>query len=132
MLKRIVDTLSQKRVVLASGSPRRQELFEKLVKQSRYVSNGQVFDFRLFQGIRCMLCPSEFEEDLRPEDFHTFSDFVEATALGKVLEVEKRLKEGGSPPDLVIGADTMVTLNGTLYGKPRDEREAYETLKMYV
>lgn len=76
--------------------------------------------------------PSLFEENLKPSDFKTFSEFVEATALGKVVEVEKRLIEEGKKPDLVIGADTMVTLDGVMYGKPKNNEEAFNTLKMLV
>lgn len=76
--------------------------------------------------------PSLFQENLKPSDFKTFSEFVEATALGKVVEVEKRLIEEGKKPDLVIGADTMVTLDGVMYGKPKNNEEAFNTLKMLV
>lgn len=72
---------------------------------------------------------STFEENLKPEDYSNFEEFVEATALGKVLEVEERLKSSGHPPDLVIGADTMVTLDGKMFGKPSTPEEAFDTLK---
>lgn len=49
--------------------------------------------------------------------------------MQKVLEVETRLKAQGSAPDVVIGADTMVTLDGTMFGKPTSEEEAFDMLK---
>lgn len=49
--------------------------------------------------------------------------------MQKVLEVETRLKAQGTPPDVVIGADTMVTLDGTMFGKPTSEEEAFDMLK---
>lgn len=80
-------------------------------------------------------CASTFEEDLDIKDFASFSEFVEATALQKVLEVEKRLNstaeaDGKPNVDVVIGADTMVTLDGVhMYGKPKNAQDALNTLK---
>lgn len=74
------------------------------------------------------LCPSLFEENLDSKSFSSFSAFVEATAMGKVLEVFDRLQSSNNAPDIVIGADTVVTLNGKIYGKPKTKVEAFETL----
>lgn len=78
------------------------------------------------------LCPSLFEENLDPKNFKNFSEFVEETALQKVLEVEKRLQEGGDAVDVVIGADTMVTLDGEMFGKPTSEADAFKMLSRLV
>lgn len=48
--------------------------------------------------------------------------------MGKVLEVFQRLQSSDNVPDIVIGADTVVTLNGRIYGKPKTKEEAFETL----
>lgn len=48
--------------------------------------------------------------------------------MQKVLEVEKRLTSEGHVPDIVIGADTMVTLGKEMFGKPTSEQEAFEML----
>lgn len=64
-----------------------------------------------------------------PKSFATFSEFVEETALQKVLEVDDRLNNQSHKPDVVIGADTMVTLDGEMFGKPTSEREAFQMLK---
>lgn len=80
------------------------------------------------KGVNVELCPSLFEENLDPKDFPNFSAFVEATAMGKVLEVFERLQSSNNAPDIVIGADTMVTLNDRIYGKPKTKEEAFETL----
>ena len=37
--------------------------------------------------------------------------------------------EAGGTAEMVLGCDTLVALEGTIYGKPRDEREARATLK---
>lgn len=79
-------------------------------------------------------CPSTFEENLDLKDFNGFAEFVEATAKEKVLEVTNRLNakaeaEGKPKVDIVIGADTMVTLDGQMYGKPTSKDDAFETLQ---
>lgn len=71
------------------------------------------------------------------KDFDGFSEFVEETALQKVVEVFERLdgaaKADGKPNiDIVIGADTMVTLDGQMYGKPKNAQDAFEILQKYV
>uniref|UniRef100_A0A182R3Z6 Uncharacterized protein n=1 Tax=Anopheles funestus TaxID=62324 RepID=A0A182R3Z6_ANOFN len=114
MLKPILHQIGAKRVVLASGSPRRQELIQNLG-----ISNVQ-------------LCPSTFEENLDPS-LYSFSDYVAMTALGKVREVYERLsKDDATKADVVIGADTMVTMDGQMYGKPKTPEHAFEVLQKLV
>ncbi|XP_060667052.1 dTTP/UTP pyrophosphatase [Drosophila nasuta] len=110
MLAPIKHLLSNYRVVLASGSPRRQELVQML-------------------GLNAELCPSTFEENLNLADFKEFSDYIEATALGKAEEVFSRLSSTGDGKQLlVIAADTMVTLGKEIYGKPKDPADAVRML----
>lgn len=49
-------------------------------------------------------------------------------AYYKVQEVYNRLKNNSKVPSLVIGADTLVTMNDTIYGKPKDSKNAIEIL----
>ncbi|KAG6441119.1 hypothetical protein O3G_MSEX001656 [Manduca sexta] len=109
MLHPIKYILKQKNIVLASGSPRRKELLENI-------------------GLKVSICPSLFEENLDPKSFDSFSDFVEETALQKVLEVEQRLSSQGHGPDIVIGADTVVTVDDEIFGKPGNKDEAFTML----
>ena len=81
------------------------------------------------QGLNAELIPSTFEENLYPGDFKDFSQYIEATALGKAEEVYNRLKNGDNPEELlVIAADTMVTMGSEIYGKPKDAAEAVKML----
>lgn len=81
-------------------------------------------------GIEAELCPSLFEENLNPKDFPSIEEFVEETARQKVLEVyDRTAKDGDDRELLVIGADTVVTLDGEVYGKPKTNEKAFETLK---
>ncbi|KXJ74398.1 hypothetical protein RP20_CCG013715 [Aedes albopictus] len=112
MLKPILHEMATKRVVLASGSPRRQELIQNI-------------------GLSAVhLCPSYFEENLDKSNY-SFADYVAETAYHKVLEVYNRLTASTDPterPDVVIGADTMVTMDGKMYGKPKTPEVAFQML----
>lgn len=60
--------------------------------------------------------------------FPSFDAFIEETAFQKVLEVDNRLSQSTIPPELIIGADTMVVLNGKLFGKPKTTESAFQML----
>lgn len=86
------------------------------------------------QGLSVESCASTFEEDFDLKDFNGFAEFVEATAKEKVIEVANRLNakaeaEGKPKVDIVIGADTMVTMDGEMYGKPKSKDDAFKTLQ---
>ncbi|XP_044267571.1 dTTP/UTP pyrophosphatase [Tribolium madens] len=108
MLEPLVSKLNDLRVILASGSEQRAALLKST-------------------KLKFEIVPSNFEENLDPKE-HTFSDFVEKTALGKVNDVWERLKSDERKPDIIIGADTMVTFNGRMYGKPKTKEQAIKTI----
>ncbi|KAJ3654417.1 hypothetical protein Zmor_013607 [Zophobas morio] len=108
MLEPLFSKLNDLRVILASGSEQRAILLR---------STKMKFE----------IVPSNFEENLDPKE-HTFSDFVEKTALGKVNDVWERLKNDPVKPDIVIGTDTMVAFNGRMYGKPKTKEQAIKTI----
>uniref|UniRef100_A0A2M4BZL7 Putative nucleic acid-binding protein asmtl n=1 Tax=Anopheles marajoara TaxID=58244 RepID=A0A2M4BZL7_9DIPT len=111
MLRPILNQLAKKDLVLASNSERRKELIKNL-------------------GVdRVILCGSTFEENLDPSKY-SFADYVAATAHGKVQEVYERLsKQDADKSYVVIGADTMVTMDGQMYGKPKTPEEAFDVLR---
>ncbi|KAG5652182.1 hypothetical protein H0H81_005981 [Sphagnurus paluster] len=86
-----IDKLKGKRIVLASNSPRRQEILRTF---------GLVPD----------IVPSTFAEDLPPDEFTDIHEYPVATATHKAVEVYERLvnDDPDNPPDLVIAADTVV------------------------
>lgn len=90
-------------IILASASPRR----EQLLRQVRC-------EFRVL--------PSSAEEnneaDLSP------AELVQVHALAKARDVAVQV----SPGDTIIGADTIVVLDGKVYGKPGDEEVACQML----
>ncbi|XP_044750775.1 dTTP/UTP pyrophosphatase [Coccinella septempunctata] len=109
MLEPLVGKLKPMRIVLASGSKQREVLLR---------STG--LDFEIY--------PSSFAENLNPDDY-TFKYFVEATAQRKTENVFEVMKYDEKRPDLIIGADTMVTFCGKMYGKPKDNMEARRMIK---
>lgn len=89
-------------VILASASPRRKELLERL-------------------GWSFRVLPSDADESVQPGEA--------PEELVKRLSLLKGKKAARSNPDaLVISSDTIVVLEGRVYGKPRDDAEAFEML----
>lgn len=89
-------------IILASASPRRVELLREF-------------------GLEFSVIPS------RAEELH--DEAVGATRLCAVNAERKAEEVARSHPDrITLGADTLVTLDGALFGKPRDEAQAAEML----
>lgn len=93
-----------KSIVLASGSPRRKELLEKLVPE--------------FQ----VLIDESPEEKIQGE---LPQETVKRLALQKAENVLKRV----SSPSIIIAADTVVAIDNKILGKPKDKKEAFDMLK---
>lgn len=91
------------RIVLASASPRRKELLEQL-------------------GIEFEICVSDVEEKVT----ETMPARVVEELSAMKAEAVFRMLEGDV---LVIGADTVVALEESILGKPRDYAHAVEMLK---
>ncbi len=91
-----------KKLILASGSPRRKELLSVL-------------------GLNYEVCPSRFEED--NIDKTSAEEYVCEAARKKALEVGNR-KQG-----LILAADTVVCLGEEILGKPVDEKDALKMLE---
>lgn len=99
-----------RRIILASGSPRRVDLLEKL-------------------GLAFVTVASTLEEvvepGLRPEDVAT------SLASQKALEVSSRLKTDDEPEGiLILGADTVVVVDDQILGKPVNVGDARRMLKL--
>ena len=89
--------------ILASGSPRRRELLGRIIP-----------DFSVQV--------SQVEEQRDPA--WTVQELPKRLALQKALDVSSRNRSA-----LVIGADTIVSLDGMVLGKPRDEEDAMDMLR---
>jgi septum formation protein len=91
-------------LVLASASPRRQELLRAA-------------------GIAFEVQPAHVPEDPLPGE--SAKDCAERLAREKALAVS-RLR----PQDAVLGADTVVVVDGQILGKPTDAADAARMLRM--
>ncbi|XP_016322883.1 putative bifunctional dTTP/UTP pyrophosphatase/methyltransferase protein [Sinocyclocheilus anshuiensis] len=110
LLNPVISKLSGKLVVLASASPRRLEI----------LSNA---------GLRFEVVPSWFKETLDKSLFKNPYDYAVETAKQKALEVAHRMPfKHLKSPDVVIGADTVVTVDGLILEKPTDKEDAYRML----
>lgn len=94
------------KLILASNSPRRKEILR---------SAG--FDFTVIT--------SGYDEK-GDGDAETL---VKTFALGKAKSVFDALSDSEKQNSVVLGADTVVVLNGKILGKPKDETAAAEMLK---
>lgn len=94
------------RLILASASPRRRELMEMLCPE----------------GLEIVPAVGEETADptLPPDEL------VKALSRAKAAEVAARC---AAPDDIVIGADTIVVLDGAVLGKPKDAEDAARMLR---
>lgn len=90
-------------IILASQSPRRQQLLKQM-------------------GLEFTVQPSAFDEQL--DDTRHPHEVAKELALGKAMDVAKKF-----PDALIIGADTIVTVDGRQLEKPHNNQEAYQTLR---
>lgn len=91
-------------VVLASKSPRRRELLKQIVDD--FISTS-----------------SDIDESLSNKD----------TPLETCLDISKRKAyavKDNYPHDLIITADTIVVIDNTIIGKPKDENDAKRILNL--
>ena len=93
-------------LILASNSPRRKELLTK---------GGYVFS----------IIKSDFEELLLTNDpITTAVSFAKGKANDVYLHLEDKIDK------IVLGADTVVCLDGEILGKPKDKTDAIRMLSM--
>lgn len=93
-----------RQIILASGSPRRKELLELM-------------------GLTFTIVPSDFEEWL--DDTLDTRDVAITLGLGKARAVAVQYPEA-----IVIGSDTIVTVDGKQLGKAANDEEARAMLRL--
>ena len=88
-------------LILASKSPRRKELME-YVGEEFIVSSADVDE--------------SYDEKLSPDKIVEYLSYIKAMPLN-------------NDENIVIGADTVVSVDGNILGKPKDEKDAFDMLK---
>ncbi len=94
-------------VILASASPRRRDLLKRI-------------------GIDAKVIPSECDESLPPG--LGAKESVRELSKRKALNVSERT--GIADGRVIIGADTLVSCDGKILGKPADEDAAFDMIKL--
>ncbi|TDQ37958.1 Maf family protein [Aureibacillus halotolerans] len=93
-------------LVLASGSPRRLQLLESF-------------------GYACTVIKSTIEETM--DETMSPEHIAQELALSKAQDVQRTLDE----PRVILAADTLVSQNGRLFGKPGTIDEARACLQLF-
>jgi septum formation protein len=100
----IHNILKDKRVVLASLSPRRREIFGQL-------------------GLKVLYCPASIDETMETTNPRVY---VTKLAKRKASHVAKKM----DPDCVVVAADTIVYLNHEILNKPENDDQAAHFLSM--
>ena len=98
------EKLNKINIILASGSPRRQQFFKEM---------------DLHYTIRLKEIEEIYPEHLQAEEITNFLAELKASAF------ENDLKEN----DVLVTSDTIVWLNGKALGKPKDYDDAFQMLQ---
>lgn len=98
------EKLNRINIILASGSPRRQQFFKEM---------------NLHYTIRLKEIEEIYPEHLQAEQITNFLAELKANAF------ENELKEN----DILVTSDTIVWLNGKALGKPKNYSEAFTMLQ---
>ncbi len=101
-----MEKILTKKLILASKSPRRQELIKKL-------------------GLPYEIVPSNYDEQLRGKKFS--DELIETVSRNKALDTAEQLKDLNEDA-YIIGADTVVVLGDEILLKPLDEQDAANML----
>jgi len=95
--------LQDHKLVLASASPRRKALFNLL-------------------GLTPLVIPAHIHEPLTKAP-------AQLQAMGHAQAKAQAIAARMDPETVVVGADTLVVLDGRIYGKPEDRNQAAEFLR---
>lgn len=94
------------KLILASASERRHELFKRIVSDFEIIVSGFNEEKVIFEG--------------------DCGEYVKKISSGKALDIGTKL----SGDFLVLGCDTIVAFDGKVLGKPKDREDAKRMLMM--
>lgn len=96
------------KLILASGSPRRKELLEQIGLEFEIITSNA----------------DENTDAVKPDDLVCDLSRLKAMAVFEQMSKKQENKDYA-----VIGADTIVYFDSSVYGKPVDEHMAYDMIK---
>lgn len=105
-----IETMKNKKIILASASPRRRELLAQI---------GLQFEVRKSDA-----------EEKETEAAREPDELVKALSELKAKDIWQSLSESEKEKTLVIGADTVVAFEGKVMGKPADHADAVRMLSL--
>jgi len=100
----LFEFLKKQKIILASKSPRRADILKQLKIDFEIIDSG--------------VAEEPFEND------PSIEDYVMRISDKKVVNVAKKITNG-----IIIAADTIVTIDGQILGKPKNRDEAKNMLK---
>lgn len=100
----MLNNLKGYNIILASGSPRRQQFFK---------------DMHLDFEVRLKEVEELFPDDLKASEITDFLAILKANAFQEELK----------PTDILVTSDTIVWHNGKALGKPKNYEDAFQILK---
>lgn len=107
-MKSTAGSVGRERIILASGSPRRRELLSGI-------------------GLEYEVIVSREEENIEETDP---ARVVELLSERKAMDVAEHLpQEYESQVCIILGADTVVAVDGEILGKPADEADAVRMIE---
>lgn len=109
--------LEGKRLILASASPRRIDIFNRM-------------------GLRVDVVPSNFEEDFAKADFASPAAYCAATSrrkgeIVKELTTADATTAAAAAPAMIVSSDTIVVHAGEIFEKPIDRVDAVRMLARF-
>ncbi|HHY65310.1 MAG TPA: septum formation protein Maf [Clostridiaceae bacterium] len=96
-------------LVLASASPRRIELLKTI-------------------GLDFEIMPANINEE--PEGYNDAGKYAMEMSRQKALAVAKKIRNTATEDTYVLGADTVVSIDNIILGKPADKNHAFRMLKL--
>ena len=97
------------RLILASASPRRIELMRQV-------------------GLKFDIMPADFDE--ASTGFDDAGKYAMEMSRQKALHIARKIEQSAYPDTFVLGADTVVSIDSHLLGKPTDEADAKRMLSL--
>lgn len=97
--------MMKRKIILASQSPRRKELISRIIPEFEIMADDS---------------EETTKDGLTPEET------VKVLAKQKAENIAKKVSESA----LIIGADTVVSIDNKIFGKPADENDAKKMLQI--